>query len=220
MTAFLPFARKPQKTIASMICKYSHFVAKPTTQSEWMFQGPVKRGRGPIRVHIVDFRDFLTRDYRDWADEVGWDSPWALAISISHKRRTDEEYIFWHAMTIALKNAYEQAGLVGDEIWLSSEEDGFPTTPFTILELLPDVISADAEDVNSADEEEEEVSQPEPEPLPPPPRMRAKPSRPESRIPRPPKREPEPEPDARTRTRARARTRTTVSLCGKRRLGR
>ena len=192
MTAFLPFDRKPQKTIASMLCKYSNMVAKPTTGAEWMFQGPVKGGRGAMIVQIVDFRDFMITSEREWADEVGWTSNWGIAISVSHKRRTNEEYAFWHAFTVVMMNAYEGNGLASNEVWLSSDEDGFPTTPFTIEELLPDVISSQAEDVMPAVEgafEEEasevvgyvdEVIEAE-ERLPPPPRMR-QPATPEPRL--------------------------------------
>jgi hypothetical protein len=189
MTAFLPFDRKPQKTIASMICKYSNMVAKPTTGAEWMFQGPVKRGRGSMLVQIVDFRDFLTTEHRVWADDVGWDHNWAIAISVSHKRRTDEEYAFWHAFALVLQNAYEGNGLVSNEVWLSAEEEGFPTTPYTVEELFPDLISSEADDVAGPFETDAEVEQEptlppeqEPTPLPPPPRFRAEPAQEEDEL--------------------------------------
>ena len=74
MTAFLPFDRKPGKNVASMICKYSNMVSKATTGVDWMFQGPVTRGRGSMLVQLVDFRDFLKSsdpEVRDWADDAG-----------------------------------------------------------------------------------------------------------------------------------------------------
>ena len=177
MTAFLPFDRKPQKTIAAMLCKYSNMVAKPTTGAEWMFQGPVRGGRGAMIVQIVDFRDFMVSSERDWADEVGWEWNWAIAVSVSHKRRTDEEYAFWHSFATVLKNAYDGNGLASNEIWLSSDEDGFPTTPFTIEELFPDLISSEAEDVAPSEEfveGDEEAALP-----PPPPRLRESEAAPE-----------------------------------------
>jgi hypothetical protein len=165
MTAFLPFERKPQKTIAAMLCKYSNMVAKPTTGAEWMFQGPVKGGRGSMIVQVVDFRDFMVSSEREWADDVGWEWNWAIAVSVTHKRRSNEEYAFWHAFTIVLMNAYNSA-----EVWLSSDEDGFPTTPFSVDELLPELMSSEAEDVMPSEEAEEEVDLP-----PPPPRLRSEP---------------------------------------------
>ena len=196
MTAFLPFDRKPGKNVASMICKYSNMVSKATTGVDWMFQGPVTRGRGSMLVQLVDFRDFLKSsdpEVRDWADDAGWTAPWSIAISVTHKRRTNEEYAFWHAFTAVLWNAYRDS-LASEEIWLTADDDGFPTTPFTFNEFLPDFNSADAEDVSPSEEYEEVVTD---LPPPPPQRMQRAPQR-MQRAPAPapePKPEPKPEPE-------------------------
>ena len=158
-----------------MICKYSGMVDRPTATADWLFQST---GWGGLRVSLEDFRDDLLTDTREWADQVGWTSNWAIAITVHHKNRTDHRYAHWNCLVGVLMEAYGVR-----DVWLDAGT-GTPQASYTLTDLFPDLVSAEGEDVLAPEPPEDAPGIPEsvPQPLPPPPVENPEP-------------EPEPEPE-------------------------
>jgi len=140
LTAFIPFGKKPTKNPASMLCKYTgmrEHAPRDGSNVVWDFRGM----GGRLGIQLIDLRDDMAPGNDEWAQTVGWDYNWAIAVRIADRKRTDAEYIYWHSLGIVLARAYDL-----DHLWLDSGTDT-PQESYTFGELLPELKSADAEDM-------------------------------------------------------------------------
>ena len=136
LTGFIASARKPGKTKVAGLLKAMGFQDKGSNAAQWVF------GKTRFRVDVIDFREDLRDSEIYWAEEVGWDYNWAVRIAVNHRNRTDDNYILWHALLVALMEA-----MGSREVWLDGGS-GIPQQPYTMRELFPELRSDEGEDLN------------------------------------------------------------------------
>ena len=167
LSGFIAMPRKPGKTKVGQILKNIGFKDKGASGNMWVF------GKTRFRVDVVDFRDDLRDQDIFWVEEVGWQDNWAVRIQVNHSNRTDENYIFWHALLVILSDCFGVR-----EIWLDGGS-GIPQQPYTLRELFPELKSDEGEDlaeesdfgpavINQVQPHPSELPDIEPEPKPEP----------------------------------------------------
>ena len=148
LTAFIPFGKKPTKNPAAMLCKYTgmrEHAPRDGSNIMWDFRGM----GGRLGVQLIDLRDDMSPGNDEWAQTVGWDYNWAIAVRILDRKRTDSDYIYWHSLAIVLARSYDL-----DNFWLDSGTDT-PQEAYAFDELLPELKSSEAEDMIEWPEEGE-----------------------------------------------------------------
>lgn len=167
LSGFIAMPRKPGKTKVGQILKNIGFKDKGASGNMWVF------GKTRFRVDVVDFRDDVRDHEIEWVEEVGWQDNWAVRIQVNHSNRTDENYIFWHALLVILSDCFGVR-----EIWLDGGS-GIPQQPYTLRELFPELKSDEGEDlveesdfgpvvINQVQPHPSELPDIEPEPKPEP----------------------------------------------------